>query len=445
MTEILQARANPEKRLFVSLITRDITLADAILDVLDNSLNAALEPIAHDLVSADDYVQLLSGAREPAVEIRVDISPDQISIQDNASGISAEVARDHVFRFGKPEGEADPNDRLSVYGIGLKRAMFKIARKVVMTSEHALGGFRLDLDVDEWQARREDVWTFDIETRNPAEGQTGTALTLTELRPEVRKRVDDPVFLDQLKVKVARAYAFFLDRIVSVYINGDRIGGISLKMGGNVASEGFSEGSVSCTVTAGLAAPEKGERYSQESSGWFVFCNGRTVVYADKSQLTGWGDGSALPVFQPKHRPFVGVVFFVSSDPEALPWTTTKTGVNEESSVWQTARRLMVVVGRQVTTFLDRRYTSDGTEVALDDVKEAAGEVKSVLDVSRLSKKAFATPTKVAPEEIKIQYFARVAHVEAIAKYLRRSNMSGAKVGQYTFEYFYKNRVAVDE
>ena len=36
------AQASPTKRFFVSMLTRDISLADAILDLLDNCLDGAL-------------------------------------------------------------------------------------------------------------------------------------------------------------------------------------------------------------------------------------------------------------------------------------------------------------------------------------------------------------------------------------------------------------------
>jgi hypothetical protein len=44
MVDKILADARPEKRLFISLITRDISLIDACLDLTDNSINAALEP-----------------------------------------------------------------------------------------------------------------------------------------------------------------------------------------------------------------------------------------------------------------------------------------------------------------------------------------------------------------------------------------------------------------
>ena len=38
-----RAEASPTKQFFVSMLTRDINLADAILDLLDNCLDGALQ------------------------------------------------------------------------------------------------------------------------------------------------------------------------------------------------------------------------------------------------------------------------------------------------------------------------------------------------------------------------------------------------------------------
>ena len=120
----------------------------------------------------------------------------------------------------------------------------------------------------------------------------------------------------------------------------------------------------------GLGTPTAG-KYRDSGAGWFVFCNGRTVISADKSPKTGWNN-NGLPIFQPKHRPFLGTVYFVSRHADRLPWDTTKSGINEDSEIWQEAKRRMVSVGRSITSFLDGRYADEGTEVAQKDLAEAA-------------------------------------------------------------------------
>lgn len=171
-----------------------------------------------------------------------------------------------------------------------------------------------------------------------------------------------------------------------------------------------------------------------------MFCNGRTVIYADKGQLTGWG--ALLPIFQPKHRPFLGLVFFVSAYPEDLPWTTTKASVDQESLVWQQAKRNMAVLGREIVGFLDRRYTDEGTEVAPEELIEASGNNVSLLSASVSSQKTFEAPPPKPAEDVSIQYQAKIAHVDKIRAYLGRGGMSAREVGKYTFDYFYKNEAS---
>ncbi len=136
------ANASPEKRLFISLITRDISLAEALLDLIDNSINAALEPLADDLKTADDYQRLLKNKKiKPKVQIDLTVRSAKIAITDNAPGIPLKTAENHVFKFGRDTDDAVASDRLSVYGIGLRRAMFKCGINIRITSDHRKGGF----------------------------------------------------------------------------------------------------------------------------------------------------------------------------------------------------------------------------------------------------------------------------------------------------------------
>lgn len=238
---------------------------------------------------------------------------------------------------------------------------------------------------------------------------------------------------------IARTYAFYIDRFVNVYLNDMKVEGVNLEIGGNHASESFEVGDVTCAITAGIGIPQAG-KFRDRSSGWFVFCNGRTVISADKSPLTGWG-GTGLPIFQPKHRPFLGTVFFVSKDPEQLPWTTTKSGINEDSSIWQEAKRHMTAVGRVVVSFLDSRYGDEGTEVASADLQEAAGSRVSVISAAASEKRAFQPPKRPRPVTVRIQYDAKVEDISRVEEYLGRPGMGGAEVGRHTFHHFLRNEV----
>jgi hypothetical protein len=451
MVDKILADASPQKRLFISLITRDISLTDAILDLIDNSINAALVPLADHLKTADDYQRLLANTKvTPAVKVDLTIGSRRIFIRDTASGISIEAAEKHAFRFGPDDGRAHESDRLSVYGIGLKRAMFKCGNKINMVSDHRNGGFELNLNARRWakedQEDRDKPWRFEITVRPAAAGESGTRIAITELHDDVVRRPEDGLFLQQLKERIASTYSFFIGRVVEITVNDSAIEKESFEIGDNYISEKFLSNGVSCNITAGIAAA-RGDTFRDRNAGWFVFCNGRTVLAADKSSRTGWGAGGALPIFQPKHRPFLGTVFFVSADPEALPWTTTKAGVNEELAVWQEARRHMVTVGRVITGFLDSRYTEEGAGagIAPAELQDASGRAMNVLTAAVAPARSFTRPRVVRPTTIKIQYEALFAYVQKIEAYLRRPGMGGSEVGGYTFNWFLKNEVGEDK
>jgi hypothetical protein len=142
-----EAQASPEKRLFISLLTRDISLIDAFLDIVDNSINSAIKMENVRLRTVGDYRKLLtSQSRKKPAEIKISISEARIEISDTAGGITFRDAEDDVFRFGRANTEAS-GDRLSVYGIGLKRAIFKMGNVIDIVSNHPETGFSLCINV----------------------------------------------------------------------------------------------------------------------------------------------------------------------------------------------------------------------------------------------------------------------------------------------------------
>ena len=441
MTEVFHADASPEKRLFISLLTRDIPLVAAFLDLIDNSINAALEPFARRLETADGYVEIFKDIDfKPNTNIKLTISTGEIEIVDTAPGISAESARLHVFKFGRSQNEENESDRLSVYGLGLKRAFFKLGKRVIIKSEHVDGGFELDLDVEKWSIDTSTPWKFDLISRDPvASEKCGTWIKVLDLYPETIKRISDGVFEGQLKENIGRTYAYFLAKFVRIYVNGEQIFPTNLRVGSNNATDRFEVNEVFCTITAGLGTPEA-DKYRDKGSGWFVFCNGRTVISADKSSLTGWNN-NGLPIYQPKHRPFLGTVFFVSTHADRLPWDTTKSGINEDSEIWQIAKRLMVTVGRPITAFLDSRYTDEGTEIAQKELTEVAEERVDAMAASVAQQKTFKLPQQPKKTTLRIQYDAKIKDVRSITEYLSRSEMSGSDVGRHTFHFFLRNEV----
>src|SRR5262245_30807145 len=121
-----RAQAVPTKRFFVSMLTRDISLADAILDLIDNCLDGALRLVGSDSV---DYKRHL---------VRITLAADRFAIEDNCGGIPREVAKNYAFKMGREPGDDRDLDSetIGMYGVGMKRAIFKMGREAVVRTRH---------------------------------------------------------------------------------------------------------------------------------------------------------------------------------------------------------------------------------------------------------------------------------------------------------------------
>ena len=110
--------ASPAKAFFVWMITRDIELQDAILDLLDNCVDGIrrIGAKSGDKPYTGRYAHITFGQ-------------DQFCIEDNCGGIPIATARDYAFRMGRPvDANVPPKGTIGVYGIGMKRAIFKMGQ-----------------------------------------------------------------------------------------------------------------------------------------------------------------------------------------------------------------------------------------------------------------------------------------------------------------------------
>ena len=185
------AIASPEKRFFIHLITKDITLEDAILDLVDNSINSLLKESAISLFQTFNAVTGTLKTVKLARNYQIDISlsTQGFEITDNCGGIPYEDAKSTVFRFGRPSAGAD--DTLSVYGIGLKRALFKIGNDIQVTSNDGHKAFEVKFIASRWEtdadADQPGSWTLPFQETSK-KGSPGTTIQIRQLHEEIREK-----------------------------------------------------------------------------------------------------------------------------------------------------------------------------------------------------------------------------------------------------------------
>lgn len=434
------AKGEPSKSFFIDMITRDLGLTDCILDLIDNAVDIAVAR------SAADVMGLLTNGKHRALfrdaTISLRISAHEFLIEDTCGGISIADATERVFRFGTP-GTREGAPGLSVYGIGMKRAFFKLGERIEVQSATAREWFRIDIDVPTWQSQ--DAWDFPFTDQGPSSQgdlgkRPGTRIRIRRLREGIGRRLSQASFQNQLVSKIAATYALFLAAGLRIRVGDEDVKSALPTLGSyrdlDTARKVISQQGVQILIIAGVTPYE-----DRTPRGWYVFCNGRMLLEADRSSLTGWGE--TVPQWHTKFGHFVGYVYFKSEDVRLLPWTTTKQGVVFESPVYQGALAEMQVQSRPVLRFLTDMYPGEQTPEGVQE-REVLKKAQSLaIDKIPRAETAFAvraTRDKKSDEarSVRIQYSKTLKEIDRVRRCLNKPRMSASAVGEHTFDYFVK-------
>jgi len=447
---IEHANAFPKKSFFIQMFTKDISLEDSILDLIDNSIDGLIRTEHLSLSSISEGIFRKGGQLHKPIsglpEIAVDYSQDQVVIKDNCGGIEYQYALREAFNFGHST-DFKPG-YLGVYGIGLKRALFKIGNRFQITSRTTSTGFTCDLNVRDWLLKENSLedWRIPLSPIGSAnkKSSAGTLIIIKELHNEVKLRLYDKTFGNELAKAIEKTYAFFLDKYVRVQVNGSHVKPyeipVGVPKGGHASSEKFEKEGVLVRIYATLARPDEDGRLPMESAGWYIICNGRVVLPADKSTASGW-DVAPMPQFHSKYRAFLGFVFFESEDPLRLPWTTTKRDLNKESSIYLYVKGRMATAARPVISFCNKKYPQDRDEEPIE--REISKEVKAIFLGELASRRptVFNAPLPektISRTTTRVQYDAENLDLDKVRKHLRRPRMGAGAIGKYTFHDFLK-------
>lgn len=349
------------------MLTRDIELQDSILDLLDNCVDGILRSTTFDPANETPY----SGFRAKLI-----LSPDYFQIEDNCGGIPLETAKLYAFAMGRPPA-ADANRTtatVGMYGIGMKRAIFKIGTDALVESRNDTG-FAVEFTPD-WM--RSDSWdplpiTEIADDKLP---EKGTSVTVMTVNDEVKAAFREKEWVDEFRKIVARHYSIIIQKGFAVLVGDgtDEPSAIipepfrllkTAEIDGK-AIEPFiyagKLGDVDVEIYAGLyrklltadeVDEEEETRGVTDDAGWTIACNDRVVVWKDKTRLTGWGEAT-VPNYHGQFIAITGIVLLRSADPKKLPLTTTKRGIDAASNVYSEAKDLMREATKTLTSFTNR-------------------------------------------------------------------------------------------
>lgn len=338
------ATAVPTKQFFVSMLTRDIKLEDAILDLIDNCLDGALR-LGNG--SKPDYARYW---------VRITLAKDQFLIEDNCGGIPREVAKNYAFKMGREPDDTRDSDTetIGMYGVGMKRAIFKMGRNALVKTRHAEDTYEVPI-TSAWL----DAATWDpLPINEPTEAseklkEPGTTISVSDLSEGVARHFANPGFVNEVTAAISQHFTMFLQWGFRIEINGQRVEPVHVELLVSPREDGpapyifrKTAGDVIVSIAVGLNTSRRSEEDDDDddddfagqrasaTAGWTVFCNDRAVIVGDKGRLTGWGDLPLVPLYHPQFSIITGIIEFRSKDAKKLPVTTTKRALDASSELW---------------------------------------------------------------------------------------------------------------
>jgi len=333
----------PNKAVVVDSLIRDISIDACIFDLIDNSIDAARETIYKFDKSAD---QNKPPASYENFKIEIKTDGDQFSIIDNCGGITQDDLAKSVLRFGQ---RSSHKSGIGVFGVGLNRAIFKLGTLINIESDTGREKCTLELNTPEY-IQDEHNWNLPA-YKYPSGKTIGTSIKTKGLSSETSRLLSDKSWQKSFAKETGRRYGKFIEKGLQIQLNDEYIESklIQLRANSPYGKETkFFKLSESITVYMEAGQHEK-HKFSAEPDwdkdanrpltpefGWTVFCNERAVIISDQTWKTGWSGK-----FHTQFYGFVGNVYFSSSDPEKLPWSTTKTDVDLNNPAYQATLKEM--------------------------------------------------------------------------------------------------------
>lgn len=434
--------ASPTKEFFISILSRDVNLSDAISDLVDNSIDGAR--------------RLRPNGEYKGLSIDIELKETHFQIKDNCGGIPYEVAKDYAFKFGRATDAPFTEGSIGKFGVGMKRSFFKMGTgfKVESTSEHSK--FKIEENVDTWKtktdAKGKDLWEFEFKEleidKDFIESERKTDITVQPLHASISEEFKLNNFINRLANFLQSSHEQAMEQGLEISINqvqlrhklaqllvSDKIRPLKKELKFPVnPNKPDPAVDVEVTIFAGISDA------NLAASGWNIICNGRQVLRADKSRITGWDesiDGLSTPKAHYQFSRFRGYVFFESNDAGSLPWNTAKSGIDTESRVYQATKLDMIGAMRQVIDFLNKLDSeSDSEETFIQDVIAKAVPTK-LMAISSSDRFVYPLPTSSKPAGPKMTRISFVRPYEEVEFAKEHFNVSTAALaGAEVFSYF---------
>lgn len=368
--------------------------------------------------------------------------------------------------------EAEDLPTVGIYGIGMKRAIFKIGKSAVVFTRNNKSLYKVTIPED-W-ANDEDEWDFPMENLDSTDllVDGGTKIDISNINPRIAETwgTEDKldVFVNGLIKSIQQSYSFIIQKGFEIEINGQRIAPLPIKLllddKDTTSIKPFlyqqTFGDVHVSLAIGFYAPppspediddENNLKRSSSDAGWTIVCNDRVVLYNDKTHLTGWGE-AGVPQYHTQFIGIRGIVIFESNNPKNLPMTTTKRGIDTSSNIYAAVKDRMRQGLKMFTDYTnrwkgrndsERVYSLAAKSVSIDSLIGSRDEIETLAPVKfRQNKGGYVfNPSLPKPENDKpyrrISFSRSIDEIKDIIEYLyddREHSMTPSQVGEKCFD-----------
>jgi hypothetical protein len=330
----------------------------------------------------------------------------------------------------------------------MKRALFKLGKQFTVRSATSSENWQIDVDVPKWEET--DDWHFawsKFENSDVSEAAPGTTIIVNNLREIVATNFASQRFENNLRSLLKSKHRQFISDGLEIVLNGAHLEATSIMLLLNntiapgIDTETYSESDKATSVVVKIIAGIGDSR--PRDAGWYIICNGRVILEADRRPETGWGyaeeqaDRILIPSFHNQFARFRGIVTFDSADSSRVPWNTTKTDIDQDNAIWRKSFEKMISMMKPVIDFLNDldsdidEYTRDKSPLYALVAKTPQVKTETLPKVAEFKAPKRGDFVK-GPRYIKIQYSKPEDDIETLKDALNLR--SATAVGERTFD-----------
>lgn len=197
-----------------NILTQDLTTLEAIIDMIDNSVDAAREDLLL-LKPHKDAYGLPEDYSSYSITVRID--DDSVRILDNGCGINEAVLKRRAFYTGRA---SEHSYGIGYYGVGLKRALFKIGTNYAISTDDESHSYKKTFDTNSLGGSTSEKLSLDV---FQSKKRKRTLFSVSKLHAPVKYDIDSQSWFDNAVLELETRYALYIQKGLKIKIYNAKI------------------------------------------------------------------------------------------------------------------------------------------------------------------------------------------------------------------------------